>query len=82
MRMGGGGYLSGVNEEALLEDLFANPDKTLGELHRDAAKDPDHVYPHILWPDQSVWFDGNTVSGWTRAFAGDPDLTARDILGQ
>jgi hypothetical protein len=82
MRMGGGGYFSCVNEEGLLEDLFAHPDKTLGELYRDAGGDPDHVYPHVLWPDLSVWFDGNTVSGWTRAFAGDPDLTGRDVLGR
>ena len=33
MRIGGGGYFSGVNEEALLEDLFAHPDKTVGELY-------------------------------------------------
>jgi len=82
MRMGGGGYFSSVNEEALLEDFFAHPDKTLGELYRDAGGDPDHAYPHVLWPDLSVWFDGSTESGWTRAFAGDPDLTARDILGR
>ncbi|MGC9334477.1 MAG: hypothetical protein ACP5JJ_10035, partial [Anaerolineae bacterium] len=82
MRMGGGGYFSGVYEEGILEDFFAHPDKSLGELYRSAGGDPDHVYSHILWPDQSVWFDGNTQVGWTRAFAGDPDLTARDVLGR
>jgi hypothetical protein len=51
MRIGGSGYFSGVNEEALLEDLFAHSDKTLGEPYRDASGDPDHVYPHTLWPD-------------------------------
>ncbi len=81
MRMGGGGYFSGVSEEALLEDLLAHPNKSLGELYVAAGGAPEHVYSHVLWPDQAVWFDGNTTSGWGRAFAGDPDLTGRDVLG-
>ena len=78
--MGGGGYFSGVNEEGILIDFFNNPDKTLGELYKRAGGDPDNVYSHILWPDISVWFDGNTQWGWSRAFVGNPNLTARDIL--
>jgi len=81
IRMGGGGYFSGINEEGLLEDMFAHPDKTLGELYRDAAGSPDHMYPHILWPNMSVWFDGNTTIGWNQAFVGNSNLTGRDILG-
>lgn len=82
MRMGGGSYFSGVYEEALLEDFFAHPEKSLGELYVSAGGVPDHVYPHILWPDLSVWFDGDLESGWGRAFVGDPDLTANDVLGR
>ena len=54
MRIGGRGYFSGVNEDALLEDLFAHSDKPLDEPYRDASGDPDHVYPHTLWPDLCV----------------------------
>jgi len=79
--MGGGGYFSSVNEENLLLDFFANPDKTLGELYESAGGPPDNVYPHVLWPELSVWFDGNAQEGWGRAFAGNPNLTARDVLG-
>ena len=63
MRIGGSGYFSGVNEEALLEDLFAHPQKTLVEPYRDASGDPVHVYLLILWPDLSMCFLGTTVSG-------------------
>jgi len=82
LRMGGGGYFSGTNEESILEDFFAHPNRSLGDLYRSAGGDPEHVYTHILWPGQSVWFDGNTQSGWNRAFVGDPNLTAQDVLGR
>lgn len=82
LRMGGGGYFSVTSDESILADFFAHPDKTLGDLYKSAGGDPEHVYPHVLWPERSVWFDGNTQTGWYRAFAGDPNLTARDILGR
>ena len=81
IRLAGGGYFSGVNEESLLKAFFANPDKTLGELYAMHGGQPDHTYPHVLWDHLSVWFDGDTSRGWSRAFVGDPNLTARDILG-
>jgi photosystem II stability/assembly factor-like uncharacterized protein len=80
LRMGGGGYFSGTSEESILEDLFAHLDKSLGDIYRSAGGDPEHVYPHILWPEQSVWFDGDTQHGWGRAFVGDPNLTGMDVL--
>jgi hypothetical protein len=79
-RMGGGGYFSGVNEEALLEEFFSNPNKTLGELYKEFGGNPEHAYKHVLWPEKSVWFDGSEQSGWGRAFVGDRNLTAVDIL--
>lgn len=79
--MGGSGYFASVYEESLLEDFFDHPDMTLGELYMSVGGAPDHIYPHILWPELSVWFDGNMQQGWSRAFVGNPNLTARDILG-
>jgi hypothetical protein len=82
LRMRGGGYFSGVYEEELLEAFFANPDRTPGDLYKEFGGAPDHVYQHVLWPSQAVWFDGDTQRGWDRAFVGDPERTARDILGR
>ncbi len=80
MFMGGGAYFSGINEEKLLEDFFNHPTKTLGELFTNIEGQPEHKFPHILWPELSVWFDGNTEVGWNSAFVGNPNLTANDIL--
>ena len=80
LRMGARGYFSGVNEESLLEDFFANPHKTLGDLYGSVGGDPEHMYTHILWPDQAVWFDGDVEYGWGRAFVGNPDLTGNQVL--
>jgi len=81
LRMGGSAYFSCTNEEAILLDMFAHPDKTLGDIYRSIHGDAPHGQSHILWPDVSVWFDGNPDEGWGEAFVGDPTLTARDVLG-
>jgi hypothetical protein len=80
LRIGGGGYFSGVNEEGILKDFFKYPNRSLGEIYKDHGGKPEHIYTHILWPDKAVWFDGDTTHGWNRAFVGNPDLTANDIL--
>jgi len=80
MFMGGRAYFSGINEEKLLEDFLNHPTQTLGELFTNIEGQPDHKFTHVLWPDLSVWFDGNTEVGWGGAFVGDPDLTPMDIL--
>ena len=82
LRMGASGYFASVSEESLLEDLFSNPDKSLGDLYQSRGGDPQHTYPHILWPDVAVWFDGDTQRSWTRTFVGDPNLTAAEVLGR
>jgi len=78
LRMGGGAYFSGVDEEKFLEYLFAYPTKTLGEIYKMTGGAPQHSYSHILWPEQNVWFDG---PNWGRAFVGNPNLTANEIFG-
>lgn len=80
MFMGGRAYFSGINEEKLLEDFLNHPTQTLGELFTNIEGQPDHKFTHVLWPDLSVWFDGNTEVGWGGAFVGDPNLTPNDIL--
>lgn len=78
LRMGGGAYFSGVDEERFLRNLFANPTKSIGEIYQMTGGAPQHIFSHILWPEKNVWFDG---PNWGRAFVGNPNLTANDILG-
>ncbi len=82
MRMGGGGYFASVNEESILTDFFSHPDKSLGDIYKSVQGTPANIYTHVLWPEMAVWFDGDTSRGWSEAFVGHPELTARDILGR
>jgi len=80
LRMGAEGYFASVDMESILEDFFAHPNRTLGELYQSHGGAPGHAYTHILWPDRVVWFDGDTQHGWGRAFVGNPDLIAMRVL--
>jgi hypothetical protein len=81
LRMGGRGYFSGVNEEAILESFFANLDKPIGEIFKSIHGNPEHISQHILSSDIGLWFDGNIQANWGEVFVGDPNLTPRQILG-
>lgn len=80
LSMGADGYFASVDMESILEDFFAHPNRTLGELYQSHGGAPGHTYTHILWPDRVVWFDGDTQHGWGRAFVGNPDLIAMRVL--
>jgi hypothetical protein len=80
IQMGGIGYFSCVDEAAIIKDLFLYPDKTLGEIYRDHGGVADNIYNHVLFPELAVWFDGSQATTWGRAFVGDPNITARQIL--
>jgi hypothetical protein len=82
LRMGGGAYFSSTNEEGFLRSFFENQDEPLSEIFKRIHGQPEHIYPHVLWPEVPVWFDGSGQSGWGEAFVGDPNLTPRQILGR
>jgi hypothetical protein len=82
LRMGGRGYFSGVDEEAILNAFFSNIDKPLGEIYKSVQGAPDHTSLHILSSNIVVWFDGSITENWGEAYVGDPNLTPRQILGR
>jgi photosystem II stability/assembly factor-like uncharacterized protein len=89
LTIGAGAYFAGGDWGHYLERLLTSLDDTAGAAYQTApGYDPAvlRAYGHSQYPADSVWLDPwvsstGEVVGWWSAFAGDPDLTGRTIVG-